>query len=120
MTDNLDISIENIDNQLEIFRAEERVRAVLAEANYKEYLASANRKTTPQGDEELHEFSLKVVDNLARGIADPSNLVSSKIPPKRMEDLGKATNEAPFSGMLGSWVKVVGEGRLGSLLRNTT
>jgi hypothetical protein len=41
VTDNLDISIENIDNQLEVFRAEERVRAALAEANYKEYLASA-------------------------------------------------------------------------------
>jgi hypothetical protein len=96
VTDNLDISIENIDNRLEVFRAEERVRAALAEANYKEYLASTNRKTAPQGDEELQEFSLKVVDNSARGIADPSNLVSSKIPPKRREDLGKATNEAPF------------------------
>jgi hypothetical protein len=89
--------IKNVtDNQLEVFRAEERVRAALAEANYKEYLASTNRKTAPQGDEELQEFSLKVVDNSARGIADPSNLVSSKIPPKRREDLGKATNEAPF------------------------
>ena len=83
MTDNLDISIENIDDQLEVFRDEERVRAALAEANYKEYLASVNKKTAPQRDEDLQEYSLSVVDNSARGIADLSNLVSSKVPSKR-------------------------------------
>jgi hypothetical protein len=53
VTDNLDITIENIDDQIEVFRVEERARATFAEANRKEYLASVNKKTAPQGDEEL-------------------------------------------------------------------
>jgi hypothetical protein len=44
---NLDLNIDNIDTQIEVFRAEEKVRAALAEANYKDYLASVNRKTAP-------------------------------------------------------------------------
>lgn len=43
----LDLEIVNVDTQIEVFKAEERVRAALAEANYKEYLASLNRKTAP-------------------------------------------------------------------------
>lgn len=34
----LDLDVSNIDDQLETFRAEEVVRAALAEANYREYL----------------------------------------------------------------------------------
>jgi hypothetical protein len=64
----LDLTIENIDTQLEVFRAEERVRGALAEANYKEDLASVNKKTSPQGEEELQEFSLDVIDNSARDV----------------------------------------------------
>jgi hypothetical protein len=41
------LNIDNIDTQIEVFRAEEKVRAALAEANYKDYLASVNRKTAP-------------------------------------------------------------------------
>jgi len=82
VTNNLDIQIENIDDQIEVFRAEERVRAALAEANYKEYLASVNKKTAPQGDEELQDYSLNVVDFSARGIADKSTTKSSKVPPR--------------------------------------
>lgn len=80
VADSLDISIENIDDQIEVFKAEERVRAALAEANYREYLASVNKKTAPQGDEDLQEFALSVVDNSARGIADISSTKSSKAP----------------------------------------
>ena len=56
----LDLNITNIDAQLETFRAEELVRAALAEANYREYLEKINKKTAPQG-EELKDYSLEVL-----------------------------------------------------------
>lgn len=79
----LDLTIENIDTQLEVFRAEERVRGALAEAKYKEYLALVNKKTSPQGEEELHEFSLGVIDNSARDVEVLSRQVDVKDPPKK-------------------------------------
>lgn len=74
----LDLNIENIDTQIEVFRAEEKVRAALAEANYTEYLASVNKKTAPQGEQELQEYSLDVIDNSARGPEDVSTQTSSR------------------------------------------
>jgi hypothetical protein len=47
VTAQLDLDVENIDTQIEVFRAEEKVRATLAEANYRKYLDSVNKKTTP-------------------------------------------------------------------------
>lgn len=83
VTDCLDINIEHIDDQIDIFKAEEKVRAAIAEANYREYLASVNRKFEPQGDEELQDFSLNVVDNSIRGITEVSTIKSSDVPRKR-------------------------------------
>lgn len=54
------MTIENIDTQIETFRAEEKVKAALAEANYREYLERINKKTAPQG-EELKDYSLEVL-----------------------------------------------------------
>ena len=36
----------------------------MAEANYREYL----EKTAPQGEEELQDLALKVIDNSTRGV----------------------------------------------------
>lgn len=49
----LDLRIEDIDTQVDIFKAEEKVRAALAEANYKEYLDRINKNTSPRGEEEF-------------------------------------------------------------------
>lgn len=83
VTAQLDLDVENIDTQIEVFRAEEKVRAALAEANYREYLDSVNKKTAPQGEEELQEYNLNVIDNSARGAEDVITQMSPKVPPKR-------------------------------------
>lgn len=64
--DNLDIEIENVDTQIDVFREEERVRVALAEANYK-FLASVNKRTAPLG-EELQKYMMNVADNSVRDI----------------------------------------------------
>ena len=43
----LDIDVENLDGQINMFKAEELVRANLAQANYKDYLDIINKKTAP-------------------------------------------------------------------------
>lgn len=83
VTVQLDLDVENIDTQIEVFRAKEKVRAALAEANYRKYLDSVNKKTVPQGEEELQEYTLEVIDNSARGTEDVITQMSPKVPPKR-------------------------------------
>jgi len=80
----LDLEIENIDTQIETFKAEERVRAALAEANYKEYLDRINKKNAPRGEEELQEFSLSIIDNSTRevGLENSSPHNESSVPPR--------------------------------------
>lgn len=68
--DNLDIEIENVDTQIDVFREEERVRVALAEANYK-FLASVNKRTAPLG-EELQKYMMNVADNSVRDIEQDS------------------------------------------------
>ena len=79
----LDLDIVNIDTQIEVFRAEEKVRAALAEANYKEYLDSVNKKTTPQGEEAIQEYSLNAIDNTSRGFAVESNNETVLVAPRK-------------------------------------
>lgn len=50
-----------------MFTIEEKVRASLAEANYREYLEKGKKNTTPQGEEELQELTLSIIDNSSRG-----------------------------------------------------
>jgi hypothetical protein len=83
VTAQLDLVVENIDTQIEVFRAEEKVRAALAEANYREYLDSVNKRTAPLGEEELQEYNLNMIDNSARGAKDVMTQMSPKVPPKR-------------------------------------
>jgi hypothetical protein len=79
----LDLDIVNVDTQIEVFRAEEKVRAALAEANYKEYLESVNKRTAPQGEEAIQEYSLNVIDNTARGFAVESNNETVVVAPRK-------------------------------------
>lgn len=76
----LHLVIENVDTQLDTFRAKERVRAALAEANYIEHLAKINKKTAPQG-EELMDLALNTTDNSSRGAQLESEHDTHK-PPK--------------------------------------
>lgn len=62
----LDIEVGDIDTQIEAFRAEEIVRAALAEANYKCYLERINKKDAPQGEEALAELAMEAIDNSCR------------------------------------------------------
>jgi hypothetical protein len=78
----LDLNIENVDTQLEVFKAEERVRAALAEANYKEYSASVNKRTSPQDEEEIQEYNLEAFDNLARDAEGMPKQLILKTPQK--------------------------------------
>lgn len=79
----LDLNIENVDTQLEVFKAVERVRAALVEANYKEYLASVNKRTTPQDEEEIQEYNLEAFDNSARDAEGMPKQLKLKTPPKK-------------------------------------
>lgn len=40
----LDLEIDNLDTHIETFRAEERIRAALAKANYRDYLDKINKR----------------------------------------------------------------------------
>jgi len=64
----LDIDAENLDEQINLFKAEELVRADLAQANYKEYLDMVNRKSAPQDDVALQGLAMEVIDNTCRDI----------------------------------------------------
>lgn len=80
----LDLEIDNLDTQIDTFKAEERVRAALAEANYKEYLEKIKKRTAPQGEEELSEYNLGIIDNSTREVElEKKNAKIEKIiPPK--------------------------------------
>jgi hypothetical protein len=65
----LDIDIENLDEQINLFKTEELVRADLAQANYKEYIDRINKKTTPQDDDAMQDLAMEVIDNTCRDIS---------------------------------------------------
>lgn len=69
----LDIDIDNIDEQLDVFKLEELARAVIVEANYKIYLESLKAKGAPQNDEDLEELAMEVISNQNR---EYSNIIS--------------------------------------------
>jgi hypothetical protein len=81
----LDLCVENIYTQIEVFKAEEKVRAALAKANYREYLASVNKRIAPQGEEEVQEYNLSVIDNSAR----EAKVVHTQMSPKNIPSKGR-------------------------------
>jgi hypothetical protein len=60
------IVLENYDNQIDVFKAEERVRATIAEANYKKYVDKINSKNAPQTEEDLQELAMEAITNKER------------------------------------------------------
>lgn len=63
----LEIEVEDIDTQISAFKAEEKLRAALAEANYKCYLERINAKDAPQREEDLANLAMETLDNACRG-----------------------------------------------------
>lgn len=89
--------------QIDTFRAEEKVRAALAEANYKEYLEKGKKNTTPPGEEELQELTLSIIDNSSRGAELDKGNISQQVPPKGRGYQGRNRNEVPFLECKRSW-----------------
>jgi len=59
----LDIEGNDLDAQINIFKAEEIVRADLAKANYKVYLDRINKKNAPQEEEDIQDLAMSSIDN---------------------------------------------------------
>jgi hypothetical protein len=57
----LDLEVDNIEDQLDAFRIEERARAVIAEANYKNYLNRQKERTQPQDESQLADLAMGVI-----------------------------------------------------------
>lgn len=69
----LDLEVDNIDEQIDVFKLEELARVAMAEANYNHFLETQKAKTAPQNNEETADVSLEVISNEVR---DCSELVS--------------------------------------------
>lgn len=70
----LDISLNNHEEQINVFKAEELARPAIAEANYKAFLEKQNSKGCLNKEDDLEELNLCVISNESRN--QPS--VSSK------------------------------------------
>lgn len=66
MIRDVDIKIKNMDTQIEIFMVEEKVSASMDEANYKSYLEQRNARDVPQGEGDLADLAIGVIDNACR------------------------------------------------------
>lgn len=62
----LDIEVVEVDTQIESVRAEEIVRAKLADANYRNFLEKNLAKSAPQGEEDLADLTMEIIDNASR------------------------------------------------------
>ena len=58
----LDIEGSDLDAQINIFKAEEIVRADFAKGNYKAYLDKINKRNAPQG-EDIQDLAMSAIDN---------------------------------------------------------
>lgn len=66
----LNIVVENVEDQIDIFRLEENARAAIAEANYRVFLEKQKERDKPCGDEFMDDLALGIIDNSGRGISD--------------------------------------------------
>jgi len=62
----LNLVVDNVGEQLGVFRAEERARAALAEANYKVFLDRQKDRDKPRGDDIDSDLSMGIIDNGVR------------------------------------------------------
>ena len=78
----LDIADSFIEENLTAIKAEELVRADIAQAQYRAYLASLRNREIPPGEEDAHCLGLERIDNSSRELepdsldATPSGVIS--------------------------------------------
>ena len=70
----LDLEIDNMDEQLDVFKAEEMARAKIAEANYNSFLEKQNQKTAPKTVEDEKEYTMEVISNQHREFSSVSSM----------------------------------------------
>jgi hypothetical protein len=51
------IQLDNYDDQIDAFKEKEKLRAVIAEANYKAHVEKINNRNVPQTEEEIQEYA---------------------------------------------------------------
>jgi hypothetical protein len=90
----LDITSEDIDAQIDAFRAEEAVRADLAKANYQVYLENLKRKTAPRGEDDLGDLTMEVISNANRNVDGVENdgMLMSLLPKGGSEEIPLINN----------------------------
>lgn len=80
----LDLNMDNYDELINIIKAEEKVRADIAEANYKKYLASMKPDHNGGDLEDLSLLAMEAIDNQARigsddhGDPEPSQIINRR------------------------------------------
>jgi hypothetical protein len=74
----LDLKVEDVDEQLNVFRAEEVARAAIDEANYKSFLEKQRSKDAPQDEEQLSDLTMEVITNSQRDLPQSSLMGESK------------------------------------------
>jgi hypothetical protein len=62
----LDIEVENVEVQLNVFKQEEIARAAVAEVNYKKYLEAQKAKNSHDNENELTDLTMEVISNQHR------------------------------------------------------
>jgi len=91
----LDIEVDNMEQQRDVFRVEELARAAIAEANFKVFLEKQKERHGPHSSSQVEDLAMEAIDNKERGVmADQAKVgldsndqgsslaVKSFIPPK--------------------------------------
>lgn len=60
----LDLEVEDFEKQIDVFKAEEKVRAAIAEANYRAYLERQKEKTSPQDESQVEHLTMEGIPML--------------------------------------------------------
>jgi hypothetical protein len=62
----LNVMVDNVEDQIRVFKAEELARAALVEANYKIFLEKQKDRYKPLSDDPSDGLSLETIDNSMR------------------------------------------------------
>jgi hypothetical protein len=69
----LDIEVENVEEQIDIFRVEELTRATIVEANYAAYLEKQKERQGPLSKSQLEDLAMEAISNKERNVTtDPA------------------------------------------------
>jgi hypothetical protein len=60
------IELDDYDDQINVFKEEEKLRAAIAETNYKTHVEKINNRNAPQTEEEIQEYAIETITNSDR------------------------------------------------------